>query len=79
MSHNAPYKHFASKEALLAAVAARELNRLASLLAAAAVDDGPPPETLLRDMLHYDAESAIWYPNRFRAHPRPLDHGHPRT
>jgi AcrR family transcriptional regulator len=66
VSHNAPYKHFASKEALLAAVAARELNRLASLLAAAVVDDGPAPETVLRDMLHYHAESAIRYPNRFR-------------
>lgn len=63
VSHNAPYKHFASKEALLAAVAARELNRLAALLAAGG---GPSPETVLRDMLHYYAESAIRYPNRFR-------------
>lgn len=28
VSHNAPYKHFADKEDLLAAVAARELNRV---------------------------------------------------
>ncbi|NUQ86967.1 MAG: helix-turn-helix transcriptional regulator, partial [Glycomyces artemisiae] len=28
VSHNAPYKHFAGKEALLAAVAARELQGL---------------------------------------------------
>lgn len=64
VSHNAPYKHFASKEALLAAVAARELNRHAALLAA--VDGGQPPENVLRDTLHHYAESAIRYPNRFR-------------
>jgi AcrR family transcriptional regulator len=62
VSHNAPYKHFASKEALLAAVAARELNRHAALLAAG----GQPPETVLRAMLHRYVESAIRYPNRFR-------------
>jgi AcrR family transcriptional regulator len=38
VSHNAPYKHFAGKEALLAAVAARELARLRA--DASADDDG---------------------------------------
>ena len=33
VSHNAPYKHFADKQALLAAVAARELADYAALLA----------------------------------------------
>ncbi|MGI5146311.1 TetR/AcrR family transcriptional regulator [Plantactinospora sp. CA-294935] len=32
VSHNAPYKHFADKETLLAAVAARELHAYAALL-----------------------------------------------
>lgn len=33
VSHNAPYKHFADKQALLAAIAARELADYAALLA----------------------------------------------
>ena len=33
VSHNAPYKHFADKQSLLAAVAARELTSYAALLA----------------------------------------------
>ena len=42
VSHNAPYKHFADKEALLAAVAARELDRRSSALAATAAGQRPP-------------------------------------
>jgi AcrR family transcriptional regulator len=65
VSHNAPYKHFPSKEALLAAVAARELDRHAALLATA-VDGGQLPEAVLRATLHHYAETAVRYPNRFR-------------
>jgi AcrR family transcriptional regulator len=55
VSHNAPYKHFASKEALLAAVAARELERRA----------GRPADSL-RAALHDYARWAQETPARFR-------------
>jgi AcrR family transcriptional regulator len=57
VSHNAPYKHFTGKEALLATVAAREL-RQQSAAAAAAVS--------LRSVLHGYAEWALAHPERFR-------------
>jgi AcrR family transcriptional regulator len=57
VSHNAPYKHFASKEALLADVAARELAQLAQ--AAAGLHD-------LREALKAYVAWALAYPARFR-------------
>lgn len=57
VSHNAPYKHFTSKEALLAAVAARELRQHAAAAAAA---------TTLRSVLRGYAEWAMTHPERFR-------------
>jgi AcrR family transcriptional regulator len=65
VSHNAPYKHFASKESLLAAVAARDLSRRAHALAAAVGRD-QLPEAILRDALHRYAASAIEFPARFK-------------
>ena len=65
VSHNAPYKHFAGKEALLAAVAARELRRRHAVLAAALERDEPPEEAL-RGALHRYAEWAVEFPERFR-------------
>ncbi|GAA1697099.1 TetR/AcrR family transcriptional regulator [Fodinicola feengrottensis] len=62
VSHNAPYKHFASKEALLAAVAARELARRSAVLAGAS----GPPEAVLREATHAYVEWASRYPARFR-------------
>ncbi|KPM52608.1 TetR family transcriptional regulator [Frankia sp. CcI49] len=65
VSHNAPYKHFADKEALLAAVAARELagqgravrDRLA----------GPqPPGGVVRSIMHAYVAWALAYPARFK-------------
>lgn len=65
VSHNAPYKHFAGKEALLAAVAARELRRRRDTLTAALERD-EPPEVVLRGALHRYAEWAAAYPARFK-------------
>jgi AcrR family transcriptional regulator len=55
VSHNAPYKHFANKEALLAAIAAKELE---------ARSEGGKPE--LRAAMHSYIGWALTYPQRFR-------------
>lgn len=65
VSHNAPYKHFAGKEALLAAVAARELHRRRDVMAAALERDDPP-EVILRGTLRRYAEWAVAFPERFK-------------
>ncbi|HXL91493.1 MAG TPA: TetR/AcrR family transcriptional regulator [Streptosporangiaceae bacterium] len=57
VSHNAPYKHFTGKEALLAAVAARELRRQGVAAAAA---------TTLQSVLHGYVGWALTHPERFR-------------
>lgn len=64
VSHNAPYKHFAGKEDLLAAVAARQLGR----------QDQPPDgvrggsagEDAVRQMMHRYVRWAMRYPARFK-------------
>ncbi|MFG2005252.1 TetR/AcrR family transcriptional regulator [Spirillospora sp. NPDC048911] len=63
VSHNAPYKHFAGKEALLAAVAARELARRSASLSA--LRDRPPGEALRAAMHDYVAWAQL-HPNRFK-------------
>ncbi|TDC25350.1 TetR/AcrR family transcriptional regulator [Streptomyces sp. 8K308] len=65
VSHNAPYKHFANKEALLASVAARELTRLGEALAALWQRD-LPAEAVLRAALREYVGWALAYPARFR-------------
>lgn len=65
VSHNAPYKHFASKEALLAATAARDLIRQNELLATAMTEAGTP-EAALRTAMHDYVAWALDYPARFR-------------
>jgi AcrR family transcriptional regulator len=57
VSHNAPYKHFTGKEALLAAVAARELKRQEAAAAAA---------TTLQSVLDGYVGWALAHPERFR-------------
>lgn len=57
VSHNAPYKHFTSKEALLAAVAAGELTRQGAAVATAGT---------LRSVLHGYVGWALAHPARFR-------------
>ena len=63
VSHNAPYKHFADKEALLAAVAARELDAYAEVLRGE--DDQGAQPSLEASMQAY-VERALRYPARFR-------------
>lgn len=63
VSHNAPYKHFADKEALLAAVAARELLRRASFLATVAEQ---PPDEAVRTAMHGYVAWALENPRRFK-------------
>lgn len=64
VSHNAPYKHFADKEDLLAAVAAAQLraNRDTMLR----LSDGPPPGQALRLILHAYVDRAMAHPEMFR-------------
>lgn len=57
VSHNARYKHFTRKEALLAAVAAGELTRQGAAVATA---------TTLRSLLHVYVGWALAHPARFR-------------
>jgi len=69
VSHNAPYKHFADKEALLAAVAAGELaRRTASLYAtrASAEARGLPPQEAVRAAMRGYVAWAVEFPQRFR-------------
>ena len=69
VSHNAPYKHFADKEALLAAVAARELaRRTASLSAtrAAAIAEGLSPQEAIRAAMRGYVAWALEFPQRFK-------------
>jgi AcrR family transcriptional regulator len=65
VSHNAPYKHFANKEALLAAIAARELRRRRDRLTVALAGTEPPEQVLRRSLRRY-AEWAQEYPARFK-------------
>ena len=59
VSHNAPYKHFADKEELLAAVAARELSRRRG-------DAGGGGGGDLRRLMHGYVAWALRYPARFK-------------
>ncbi|MFC7331315.1 TetR/AcrR family transcriptional regulator [Marinactinospora rubrisoli] len=61
VSHNAPYKHFANKEALLAAIAAREATRLVT-----APHGEDTPEAALRRTMHDYVTWALEHPARFR-------------
>ena len=62
VSHNAPYKHFADKEALLAAVAAGELDAYADVLRGAV---SGAPRSLEASMRAYVGR-ALRFPARFR-------------
>jgi AcrR family transcriptional regulator len=65
VSHNAPYKHFAGKQALLAAVAARELRGLHAALRES-IRRTRTPQTALRAALHDYLDWALRYPARFK-------------
>jgi len=64
VSHNAPYKHFASKELLLAAIASRELSRHSKAMKA--LPDGKVSGGAIRGMLHGYIRWAHLYPQRFK-------------
>jgi AcrR family transcriptional regulator len=61
VSHNAPYRHFADKDALLAAVAARELGRQGANLRQTG-GSGLDVRALLQGYVRW----ALRYPERFR-------------
>lgn len=65
VSHNAPYKHFADKEALLAAVAACELNRRSSALSVVLAAQQSPGAAIRAVMRGYVAW-ALEFPQRFK-------------
>lgn len=65
VSHMAPYKHFTDKEALLAAVAARELEYLGSAMTKIQ-EHGRPAEATLRLAMHEYVTWALAYPVRFK-------------
>lgn len=61
VSHNAPYRHFSDKRALLAAVAARELAAIAGEYRKAATG-----ERNIRDVVQAYTRRALTFPERFR-------------
>lgn len=61
VSHNAPYRHFADKEALLAALVCRELQR--GVVEMRQVQAG---DLQMRAMLQNYVRRALRYPERFR-------------
>jgi AcrR family transcriptional regulator len=65
VSHNAPYKHFKSKEDLLAAIASRELDGQSRAMGAVASKTGTPIEKLRR-LMHGYIRWARAYPHRFQ-------------
>lgn len=65
VSHNAPYKHFAGKEALLAAIAARELRGLRAAFADSVRRERTPRDAL-RAVLHDYIEWTWRHPERFK-------------
>jgi len=64
VSHNAPYKHFRDKEALLAAVAASQLRVVAETRLA--IDRALPPRARLKGMLLILLDWAVAHPQRFK-------------
>lgn len=61
VSHNAPYRHFANKDALLSAIAARELRRQADNL-----DRADRSVEQVQDRLKGYVRWALRHPERFR-------------
>ncbi len=64
VSHNAPYKHFESKEDLLAAIASHELNGQSRAMSASGRAKSPLEN--LRRLAHGYVRWAQAYPQRFR-------------
>jgi len=69
VSHNAPYKHFAHKEALLAAVAAAEITRWGDAwtqIMARAAASGLAEDEVVREAVHDYVARAMAQPVRFK-------------
>lgn len=62
VSHNAPYKHFSSKEDLLAALAARELDVVCDSAEVESANGHPSAKTIMLIYLRW----ALAHPQRFR-------------
>jgi AcrR family transcriptional regulator len=75
VSHNAPYKHFADKEELLAAVAARELRHHQK--GTARLKRGRPPIDAVKAMIHGHVRHALAHPQLFRLTYGPWQTGSP--
>ncbi len=65
VSHNAPYKHFESRDSLLAALATQEFQKLAAVFNALA-EAKLQPLTRLKRALQAFAEYGRDYPNRYQ-------------
>ncbi|MEW8296544.1 MAG: TetR/AcrR family transcriptional regulator [Candidatus Thiodiazotropha sp.] len=65
VSHNAPYRHFMDKSALLRAIAERGFNELRKTVAAAAAADGPTEQRLIDAGVAY-VRLALANPDRTR-------------
>ncbi|MEW8429794.1 MAG: TetR/AcrR family transcriptional regulator, partial [gamma proteobacterium symbiont of Ctena orbiculata] len=65
VSHNAPYRHFKDKSALLRAIAERGFNELRKTVAAAAAADGPTEQRLIDAGVAY-VRLALANPDRTR-------------
>jgi len=65
VSHNAPYKHFENRDALLGAVATREFQMLAATFTAFS-QDRVQPLTKLKRALQAFSEYGRDYPNRYQ-------------
>ena len=65
ISHNAPYKHFANRAALLSAVATRDFQKLAGRFATSA-QQHVQPLTKLKRALQAFSEYGRDYPNRYQ-------------
>ncbi|MGK6353789.1 TetR/AcrR family transcriptional regulator [Sphingomonas sp. DT-207] len=65
LSHNAPYKHFLDKEALLAGVAARELRARTTAMTGT-IGASSDPLMALRELAYDHIRWGLRYPNRFR-------------
>jgi AcrR family transcriptional regulator len=64
VSHNAPYKHFADKEELLAAVAARDLSR--QYVSSQRLQGGGSAVEIVKGMLHGYVRHALAHPEIFK-------------
>jgi AcrR family transcriptional regulator len=76
VSHNAPYRHFADKRDLLAAVATAELRALAEAMARVSAET-PPGAAAVEAVAGIYLDWALRHPERFKLTFGRWDDGHP--